>query len=277
MNQGSGLRTLRAASLAVTVFSLVLLAAGMVQLVLGGIEVKHHYDRIAEREALTRPTTVYGYQQRYREQQAEYARSSTALLEETLIRGGPDSPGIGSPAAIATIVLALSGLGFLVAALVWVWRAHANLQRAGIRQKYTPGKALAAYLIPLVNLIMPFEAMRELYNRSHGENEELAHSSVDDVTAWWTAVVVGLVIFSMMVVKFALDLASNLIIMTPLWMEYAIICFAIVLLLGSAFLFSRLVRAITAAQAEYLPMIEPEEAETAVGGRRAVRILRSEV
>lgn len=278
MNQGSGLRTLRAASLAVTVFSLVLLAAGIVQLVLGGIEVKHHYDRIAEREALTRPTTIYGYQQRYREQQAEYARSSTALLEETLLKGGPDSPpGIGSPAAIATIVLALSGLGFLGAALAWVWRAHANLQRAGIRQKYTPGKALAAYLIPVVNLIMPFEAMRELYNRSHGENEDLAHSSVDDVTAWWTAVVVGLVIFSMMVVKFALDLASNLIIMTPLWMEYAIICFAIVLLLGSAFLFSRLVRAITAAQAEYLPMIEPEEPETADAGRRAVRILRSDV
>ena len=277
MNKGSGLRTLRASSLAVTVFSLVLLAAGIVQLVLGGIEIKHHYERIAEREALTRPTTVYGYGQQYREQQAEYARSSTALLEETLVKGGPDTPGWDSPAAIATIVMALSGIGFLVAALAWVWRAHANLRRAGIGQKYTPGKALAAYLIPIVNLIMPFEAMRELYNRSHGENEDFAHASVDDVTAWWTAVVVGLVIFSMMILKFALDLASNLIIMTPLWMEYAIVCFAIVLLLGSAFLFSRLVRAITAAQAEYLPTIEPDEAESVDTGRRAVRILRSEV
>ena len=273
MNTLSGLRTLRASSLTVTFSSLVLLAAGMVMLVLGGFEVKRVYERIAEIEELSRPTTVYGYQSQYRETEAEYARSSTALIEQSIISGGPEAPGWDSPAAISAMVMAVASLVFVIAMLVWVWRAHSNLQRVGIRQKYTPGKALAAYLIPVANLLMPFEAMRELHNRSHGEPEDFAHSTVEDVTAWWTAMSVGLVIFSMMVLKFALDLSSNLIIMTPLWMEYAIICFAVLLLLGSAFLFSNLARKITAAQAEYLPTIDPEDFVAEEIVRPSVRVV----
>lgn len=273
MNTVSGLRTLRVCSLTVMISSLVLLAAGLVMLVLGGFEVRQVYDTIAELEELNRPTTVYGYESRYRETQSEYERSSVALIERAYVSGGPEAPGWDSPVAISAIVMGVSSLAFTIAMLVWVWRAHGNLQAAGIRQKYTPGKALAAYLIPLANLIMPFEAMRELHNRSHGEPEDFAHSAVEDVTAWWTALAVGLVIFSMMVLKFALDLSSNLVIMTPLWMEYAITCFAVVLLLGSAFLFSSLARKITAAQAEYLPTIDPAETVQEEIRRPSVRIV----
>ena len=67
--------------------------------------------------------------------------------------------------------------------------------------------------------------MRELYNRSEGEGDDFAHSTVENVTAWWTSVIVGLLILSAMIVKFALDAATNLIIMTPIWMEFVILTF----------------------------------------------------
>ena len=179
----------------------------------------------------------------------------------------------GDPAVIAALVLVLSSFGFLITAMFWVWRAHANLAEAGVRAKFGPGKAVAAYLIPAANLILPFEAMRELYNRSHGEIEEFAHSTVEDVTAWWTSVVVGLLIFSAMIVKFMLDAGTSLIIMTPIWMEFTIIAFALILLLGAAYLFSGLARKITAAQHDYLPDIAESLPDQETPRRMSVSII----
>lgn len=79
--------------------------------------------------------------------------------------------------------------------------------------------------------------MHELYNRSHSEPEDFTHSTVEDITAWWTSVVVGLLIFGAMIVKFMLDAGTSLIIITPIWMEFRIIAFALILLLLAAYLF----------------------------------------
>lgn len=259
----SGLRNLRKASTATSVFAILLILAGLAEIGLGGMAVKQEHERIAAvEEEMRKASAFYGYRDRYRTRNdpyASYNKSSSAFVSQGRFIPASDSIAKSEPTAIAFMVLALSALAFLASALFWVWRAHANLREVGIRAKYGPGKALAAYLIPVVNLILPFEAMRELYNRSHGEPEDFAHSTVEDVTAWWTAVVVGLLIFSAMVVKFLFDLGTNLVIMTPLWMEYAIASFAICLLLGSAYLFAGLTRRITQAQSEYLPSVDPGE------------------
>ena len=267
------MRPLRAAALAVTALSLVLLLAGAVQIALGGMAVKRHYDEVAARQVETGYNRYDPYAVQQYEMDRQYGQSSTAYLTEGAMTGGPALPGWRDPAGIAAIVLGVAALGFFAATLVWVWRAHANIAAHGIRARFTPGKALAAWLIPIANLVLPFEAMRELYNRSHGEPEELVGAPVDDVTAWWSAVVIGMLIFSALSVKFILDLGTAAYIMTPLWMEYVVLSFAILLLLGSAFLFSRLARAITRAQEEVLPTLDPVAVEQAVPTRPSVRVL----
>lgn len=274
MNIEASLRSLRTSSLVVTAFSILLLIAGLVQIALGVVAVKDEYRRIAELEELTRPSQYYGYQAQQAAINAEYTRSSSAFFYEGRFIPASDGLSPGDPAVIALLVLLFAGIGFLVAALVWVWRAHSNLTEAGVRAKFGPGKALAVYLIPVVNLILPFEAMRELHNRSHGEPEDFAHSGVEDVTAWWTAVIVGLLIFSAMIVKFILDIGSNLIIMTPIWMEFAIVAFALVLLLVGAILFAGLTRKVTAAQFEFLPEIAESAPAPDLPKRMTVNVVR---
>lgn len=275
MNIEASLRSLRTSSLVVTAFSVLLLIAGLIQIALGVIAVKAEYKRIADLEELTRPSQYYGYQAQQAALDAEYTRSSSAFFYEGRFIPATDGLTWGDPAVIALLVLLFAGIGFLVAALLWVWRAHSNLAEAGVRAKFGPGNALVAYLAPVVNLILPFEAMRELHNRSHGEPEEFAHSAVEDVTAWWTAVIVGLLIFSAMIVKFILDFGSNLIIMTPIWMEFAIVAFALVLVLCGAVLFAGLSRKITAAQAEYLAEIAATAPAQEPPKRMTVNIVQS--
>lgn len=274
MDLDKNLRTLRKTSLVVTVLSFVVIIAGLVQLGLGGIAVKQEYERIAEVEAMIgQPSNYYGYQRQYRELQARYNRSSSAFFLEGRFLPSDESLEPDAPGVITFGVLLASTLAFLVAAMMWVWRAHANLRDVGIRAKYGPGRAVSSYLIPLANLMLPFEAMRELYNRSEGEGDDFAHSTVENVTAWWTSVIVGLLILSAMIVKFALDAATNLIIMTPIWMEFVILSFAIILLLGSAYLFANLTRKITQAQMEILPQIEPQVIKEEAPSRPTVNII----
>ena len=276
MSIESKLRSLRTSSIVVTVFALLLVCAGLVQIGLGGLAVGKEYERIEKVEQVAQQSaTFYGYQSQRSALESEYNRSSTAFFLEGRFMPATDGLTLGEPAVIAAIALLVSGLGFLVTAMIWVWRAHGNLSEAGVRTRYGPGKAIAAYLVPAVNLILPFEAMRELYNRSHGEPEDFAHSTVEDVTAWWTSVVVGLLIFSAMIVKFMLDAGSSLIIMTPIWMEFTIIAFALILLLLAAYLFSGLARKITAAQHEHLHEIAASAPEMEEPSRRSVNVITS--
>lgn len=228
---------------------------------------------------------------------AAQAEADAALYES--MRYGPDPYGYPAPAAPSTIdshaigliahlendglslptrlslwAVALTAFGLALSALLWVWRAHANLLASGVPIRRTPAGAVFAYLVPGLNLVVPFEAMRELYNRSHGEPEELANAPVDDVTAWWTASIVGLLIFSALLFKLFVDRATNLIFLTPLWMEFVLVAFALSLLFGSALLFAALARKVTAAQADYLPTLAGNELVPAAPARPAVTLHR---
>jgi hypothetical protein len=257
MNIEAGLRSVRRSSVIVTVFAALFVLAGLAQISLGAFAVKAEYDRIAQVEIMARQASPYGSYYRKSAVEAQYSESSSAFVSQGRFLPALEHLGWSSPAAVAALATLCAGLGFVVAALAWVWRAQANLARVGIRTKYAPGVTVIGFLVPVANLVLPFEAVRELYNRSRGEPDELAHATADDVTAWWTAVIVGLLVFSAMIAKFALDVATNLVIITPLWMEFAIASFAVLLLLGSALLFAGLARSITRAQDEYLPQVAP--------------------
>ena len=275
MDIGANMRLLRVTSKAVTIFALVAALAGMVQIGLGAIAVSEEYERIERIEEETRPRTYYGYERQWAEAQAEYNRSSSSFFLGARFLPSDDTMAPDGPAVLSLFTLLLAGLGFTVASLFWVWRAHANLRGVGIPTKYAPRMAAASFVIPVMNFVVPFETMRELFNRSHDEGDDFAHSAADDVTAWWTALLTGLVIISAMIVKILFDAGTALIIMTPLWMEYAILCFALILILAAGLLFSGLTRKITAAQAGLLPEIGPVEATDDPPRRMRVNVLSS--
>ena len=275
MDIGKNMRFLRMTSRAVTIFALVAALAGTVQIGFGAIAVSEEYERIERFEEETRPRTYYGYERQWAAAQAEYNRSSSSFFLEGRFLPSDDTLAPDGPAVLSLFTLLLAGLGFTVASLLWVWRAHANLREVGIATKWAPEMAAASFVIPVVNFVVPFETMRELFNRSHDEGDDFAHSTAEDVTAWWTALLTGLVIISAMIVKMIYDAGTNLIIMTPLWMEYAILCFAFILILAAGFLFSGLTRKITAAQADLLPQIDPAEMIDEPAPRLSVNIVGS--
>ena len=89
---------------------------------------------------------------------------------------------------ISFFMVALPGFLFLIALpllasglalMVWVHRAHDNLRAETLEGlNFAPGWAATSFVIPVAGLIVPFQAMRELWNRSHGEPEHFARVSV---------------------------------------------------------------------------------------------------
>lgn len=91
-------------------------------------------------------------------------------------------------------LLALSALGFLISyglsiifIGMWIHRAHANLFAAGLTGlEFTPGWSIGWFFIPFANLVMPYRAMRELWERCPINGRDLPY-----VLLWWISFVVG--------------------------------------------------------------------------------------
>jgi hypothetical protein len=73
--------------------------------------------------------------------------------------------------------------------LIWQHRAHANLRALGVGElKYTPGWAVAWWLIPFANVVMPFLTMRELWKASDpeaGSIDWVARRTTALLGFWW--------------------------------------------------------------------------------------------
>ncbi len=154
--------------------------------------------------------------------------------------------------ATAAIALVIAVAIFLIAVLSWVWKAHRNLERAGLAMKRSALMTTASFLVPPFNLVLPIEVLRELHNRSNGEPADRANQQSDDVTAWSFAYLAGLTILTLLLVKFAFNLAGSVKIMTPYWMELVMLSLAATLLVAAGLLLALLVRKITVAQRELL-------------------------
>lgn len=85
----------------------------------------------------------------------------------------------------------------VVAWCFWIHRAYANLEALGYRhQRFTPGWAAGWYFMPLLNLIRPYQVMREIWNASRpGVEHDDSLPALDmrmnaapaPVVAWWAA------------------------------------------------------------------------------------------
>lgn len=267
------LKSLDRWSIAVGLFAALVALAALVEIGVAGRAVKQYYAERAVIEAIAR--------ENFTDPPPDYPLAAffSALTRTTFeVRAASETaPAVSDRDSLVTVGSAAIGaaalLGLIVAVLGWVWRANANLIAAGQRPDYGPGKAVAAFAIPLANLVLAPDAMRELHYRSHDEPEELHDSPVDDITAWFAAMIGGSVIISLLVAKYMLDIGSNLAIVTPLWMEFAMAAFAVLLLVSAGLLFFRLTRIVGRAQRDTLvartPATEPPPERP-----RGVRLIR---
>lgn len=159
------------------------------------------------------------------------------------------SPLLLATAGFAQLAMVLVFLLSTVPFLIWVYRAHANLAKAGLTGlKHSPGWVIAGYLIPGLNFVMPFGAMRELHNRSAGEPEEFGHVTVSVVTSWWSCHIGAVIVWVIVAGSTIVDLLPGVYLLTPFWAIYAWTVLMLLFLAGSAWYLQRIVREVTEAQ-----------------------------
>jgi hypothetical protein len=92
----------------------------------------------------------------------------------------------------ALIFHALAMVASIVVVALWIYRAHANLRAAGVEGlAFSPGWAVGWYFIPIANLFKPFQAMRELWNTTHGQSGGYTEPADSLLTAWWGTWIAG--------------------------------------------------------------------------------------
>jgi hypothetical protein len=78
--------------------------------------------------------------------------------------------------------------------LLWVGRAHRNLRLLGVeRLRFSPRAAVAAFLVPVVNVVVPLRVVSELWRASRpadpGSRPWWEAPTPALVTVWWILVV----------------------------------------------------------------------------------------
>jgi hypothetical protein len=66
--------------------------------------------------------------------------------------------------------------------LIWLRRAYQNLKPLGVEPRYSPSWAVAAFVVPIVNLFLPFQILQEVWRAS--DPETIAVSGAKPVTAF---------------------------------------------------------------------------------------------
>lgn len=159
------------------------------------------------------------------------------------------SPLLLATASITQVAMMLVFLLSVIPILIWIYRAHANLANAGLDGlRHSAGWAVASYFVPFANFVVPFGAMRELYNRSAGEPQEFGHISVGAVTSWWACQLGAVVVWIIVAVSALIDALPGVYLLTPFWARYAWTVLMLALLAGSAWFLQRIVREVTEAQ-----------------------------
>lgn len=131
------------------------------------------------------------------------AQLATALVCLSLVRRAAS----GAPLEGATIATAQTALrvtarlytvAFCCAAvvwLIWLYRAYNNLTFLGTGQTTnTPGEAVGLWFAPVLNLVVPFRIVRELWARSSDLNagtEPNPLARTEMVSLWWSLYLVS--------------------------------------------------------------------------------------
>lgn len=97
--------------------------------------------------------------------------------------------GQGMPGTVEMALTAVQFLLFIVTAVVtlrWIYIANANARSLGASDMMvSPGWSVGWYFVPLMNLFMPFVAMRELWKASAKPGDWQMEPTPATIMAWW--------------------------------------------------------------------------------------------
>ncbi|AJA08366.1 Putative membrane protein [Sphingopyxis fribergensis] len=69
---------------------------------------------------------------------------------------------------------------------MWIYRAAANVKAARVPGfTFTPAWAVGWHFVPFANFVRPYQAMRQIWNASHGGNDDSLSSGNGLLVGWW--------------------------------------------------------------------------------------------
>ncbi len=123
------------------------------------------------------------------------ALSDLSLLQyvQEISSGGPVDEYRAGEIDARQATMGMAQLGLIVTCaiifLMWFHRAHKNLKAGGLNDlRYTPGWAVGGFFVPFLNLVRPFQVMKEVWigsARLSGDVE--AESRPAPLVGWWWA------------------------------------------------------------------------------------------
>jgi hypothetical protein len=116
-----------------------------------------------------------------------WANALGALLEIVVRwRRGFDPFLIGEVEAAMVLAQLALFLGTAIAFLVWLYRAEVNARALGAEDMMVgPGWAVGWFFVPLVHLVMPFIAVRELWKASAKPRDWQLEPASPLIALWW--------------------------------------------------------------------------------------------
>lgn len=108
--------------------------------------------------------------------------------------------------------------------LVWLHRAYRNLPALGIAEpRFTPGAAVSAFVVPVLNVVMPVRVVRDLWNGSDPSRarERDGPGRTAPWVAWWWGVFVASALLDPVVLRLAGNLHARLTIGTTVLLVLA--------------------------------------------------------
>lgn len=90
-------------------------------------------------------------------------------------------------------------IGLIVFFLIWIYKAYKNLTPLrAYHQEFTPGWAVGWWFVPFMNIIRPYQVVREIYNESDPEYESdmgflssTGQGAPAFISLWWMAFLFG--------------------------------------------------------------------------------------
>lgn len=102
-----------------------------------------------------------------------------------------DNPG-GFFALALTGVLGLTGiaiyLGTVVVFLMWLYRVSHNVAAFGESTQHSPGWAVGSFFVPIINLFVPYQAVKDVWKKSEPSGADAFSYGVSPpgfFPAWW--------------------------------------------------------------------------------------------
>jgi hypothetical protein len=81
-----------------------------------------------------------------------------------------------------------------ISVLMWIFKAHKNALRYGVKKKFSAGWAVGSFFVPIITLIRPYQAMKELHLCSEYPISWQNEKTDAIFPIWWTLwLVTGLI------------------------------------------------------------------------------------